>query len=183
MNSNYESNSTLVRSLPSAIAVTWLVTATCDFLCASLLGVVGYGSTFARFWQGVASVPFGPAMFDAGAQGVLRGLMLHLFVALVWSTVFVVALASSARLREIVARSWGALAVAAAYGPLIWLFMSLVVIHLATGKMPTFGSRWWVQVFAHIPFVTIPMVFTARRFLTIRALDPRFGDERAQIRA
>jgi hypothetical protein len=47
----------------------------------------------------------------------------------------------------------------------IWLMMSLVVIPLATGRPPRIGVRWWVQVVAHVPFVTIPLVFTARKVL------------------
>jgi hypothetical protein len=39
------------------------------------------------------------------------------------------------------------------------------VIPLATGRPPRFGFRWWVQVVAHVPFVTLPLVFTARRSL------------------
>ena len=54
---------------------------------------------------------------------------------------------------------------AAVYGPLIWLVMSLAVIPLATGRPPAFGFRWWVQVLAHVPFVSLPLVFTARRAL------------------
>jgi hypothetical protein len=72
-------------------------------------------------------------------------------------------LARSGRLRSIVRRPTGAAAVAMVYGPLIWLVMSCVVIPLATGRAPTFGFRWWVQIFAHVPFVTLPLVFTARR--------------------
>jgi hypothetical protein len=62
----------------------------------------------------------------------------------------------------------GALAVAATYGPLIWLVMSLLVIPAATGRPPRFGLGWWVQVVAHVPFVTIPMVFTARQVMMRR---------------
>ena len=146
-----------------AVLITWLVTAAWDFACASALAVFAYKGTFARLWQGVASTAFGPSMLERGTQGVLAGLGLHLSVAFTWSLIFVLALAASARLRRAVARPWGAFAVACAYGPMIWLAMSLVVIHLATGRMPTFGFRWWVQLFAHVPFVTLPLVFTARR--------------------
>jgi hypothetical protein len=45
--------------------------------------------------------------------------------------------------------------------------MSFAVIPLATGRLPALGFRWWVQVFAHVPFVTIPLVFTARRALGV----------------
>jgi hypothetical protein len=44
--------------------------------------------------------------------------------------------------------------------------MSLMVIPLATGRPPRFGLRWWVQVVAHVPFVSVPLVFTARRVVT-----------------
>jgi NAD-dependent oxidoreductase involved in siderophore biosynthesis len=140
-----------------------------DFLCASALGVFAYHNTFSRFWQGVASVPLGPRAFEMGAPGVVAGLSLHLFVALVWSTAFVIAASRSIALRRMIERPSGAVAVAAAYGPIIWLVMSLVVIPAATHRMPAFGFRWWVQVFAHVPFVTIPLVFTARRALGLHA--------------
>ena len=158
-------------SIPAAILVTWLVTAAWDFVCASMLSVLAYGSTFSRLWQGVASTVLGPPALTMGARGAAAGLGLHLAVALTWSAVFVLAVASSAALRRAIARPAGAIAVASAYGPIIWLVMSLAVIPLATGRPPAFGFRWWVQVFAHIPFVTLPLVFTARRALAVMLTD------------
>ena len=155
------------KSIAATTLATWLVTAAWDFVCASLLGILAYGSTFNRFWQGVASVPFGPRVFEMGARGVAAGLALHLFVAFVWSAAFILALTRSFALRRTVARFGGALAVAAVYGPVIWLVMSLVVIPAATGRAPAFGFRWWVQIVAHVPFVALPLVFTARRSLAL----------------
>ena len=145
------------------VLMVWIVTAAWDFACASALGVFAYGSAFSRFWQGVGSTAFGPSVLAMGARGVAAGLALHLLVALTWSAVFVIALARSLTLRRWLVRPLGALAVAIVYGPLIWLVMSLLVIPLATGRLPTLGFRWWVQIVAHVPFVTIPLVFTARR--------------------
>ena len=147
------------------ILVTWLVTAAWDFVCATLLSGLAYGSTFSRLWQGVASTVLGPAALTMGPRGVAAGLGLHVAVALVWSAAFVLAVASSTALRRAIASPTGAIVAALAYGPLIWLVMSLVVIPLAAGRPPAFGFRWWVQVFAHVPFVTLPLVFTARRAL------------------
>jgi hypothetical protein len=130
-----------------------------------MLGMLAYGSTFSRFWQGVASVPLGARAFGMGSRGVAAGLVLHVFVALIWSSGFVLVLSRSAALRRTVARFGGAVGVAVVYGPLIWFVMSLAVIPAATGRLPAFGFRWWVQVFAHVPFVTLPLVFTARRAL------------------
>ena len=155
------------NSIFPAILVTWLVTAVWDFLCATLLSVLAYGSTFSRLWQGVASTVIGPAAMTMGARGVAAGLGLHVMVALVWSALFVLAVAWWPALRRAIVPAGGAIAVACAYGPVIWLVMSLVVIPMATGRPPAFGFRWWVQIFAHVPFVTVPLVFTARRALVL----------------
>lgn len=153
------------RAVGRAVLLAWPVTAAWDFLCASALSVFAYHSTFARLWQGVAATAIGPDALRMGAAGVLVGLGLHLSVAFTWTAVFVLAVAASPALRRLVARPGGALAVACAYGPVIWLVMSLAVIPLATGRPPAFGFRWWVQVFAHVPFVTLPLVFATRRAL------------------
>jgi membrane protein implicated in regulation of membrane protease activity len=62
------------------------------------------------------------------------------------------------RLRQVLASPRGVLAVAAIYGPAIWLVMSLVVISLFTGRSPAITFRWWVQLVGHIPFVAVPIV-------------------------
>jgi hypothetical protein len=132
-----------------------------------MLSVFAYGSTFSRLWQGVAATVLGPAALTMGARGVAAGLTLHVMVALMWSAAFVLAVHRSRALRRALVRPAHAAAVAAIYGPLIWLVMSLVVIPLATGRLPAFGFRWWVQIVAHVPFVTVPLVFTARRTLGV----------------
>lgn len=157
--------STSRRRVVRAALLTWLVTAVWDFICASALSVFAYHSTFSRLWQGVAATVLGPRALGMASWGVITGLVLHLLVAFTWSTLFVLALASSARLRRVVDAPVGALGVACVYGPVIWLVMSLAIIPLATGRPPAFGFRWWVQVFAHVPFVTLPLVFTARQVL------------------
>jgi uncharacterized membrane protein YagU involved in acid resistance len=146
----------------------WLVTAAWDAVCATALGVFGYGSTAAAVWQGVASTVWGPSALTAGASTVAAGLTLHLMVALTWSALFVAAARAWPTLRRAIRTPAGAIGVAAVYGPAIWLVMSLLVIPIATGRPPRFGLRWWVQVGAHIPFVSIPLVFTARRMMLRR---------------
>lgn len=153
------------KSFVRTVFPVWLVTAGWDFLCASALSVFAYHTTFARLWQGVASTVLGPSALDGGTAAVAAGIGLHLAVAFTWSAIFVEAARMSPAIRRIIATPSGALTVAAAYGPIIWLVMSLAVIPLATGRPPRIGFRWWVQIFAHVPFVTIPLVFTARRAL------------------
>jgi NAD-dependent oxidoreductase involved in siderophore biosynthesis len=148
-----------------AVIPVWLVTAAWDFLCATVLSVFAYHTTVARLWQGVASTVLGPAALDGGAKTVIVGIALHLAVAFTWSALFVAIARVSPTILRMISTPSGALAVAVAYGPIIWLVMSLVIIPLATGRPPRFGFRWWVQIGAHVPFVTIPLVFTARRVL------------------
>ena len=153
-------------SLLGALLPVWLVTAVWDAICATALSVFAYGTSAAGVWQGVASTVLGPAALQGGARTVAAGLALHtaLFVAAAWAW---------PALRRAVRTRGGALAVATLYGPVIWLVMSLAVIPLATGRPPRFGFRWWVQVVAHVPFVTLPLVFTARRSLQTPARTAR----------
>ena len=159
-------------SFVRALIPVWLVTAAWDFVCATALSVLAYNTSAARLWQGVAATVLGPKALEGGAATVAIGLLLHLAVALTWSAVFLAAARAWPALRHAIATPAGALGVAAAYGPMIWLAMSLVVIPLATGRPPRFGVRWWVQIFAHVPFVTIPLVFTARRALLFPSYPP-----------
>jgi hypothetical protein len=157
---------TLIRpSFARALLPVWLVTAAWDAVCATALSVFAYGSPAAAVWQGVAATVLGPAALSAGASAVATGLAIHTAVALTWAAVFVAAALAWPALRRAIRTPGGALAVAAAYGPAIWLVMSLVVIPLATGRPPRIGFRWWIQVAAHVPFVSLPLVFTARRVL------------------
>jgi hypothetical protein len=136
-----------------------------DFLFASALSVYGYGSTFARLWQGVASVALGPEAIGGGTRTILIGIALHICVAFTWAGVFVLLLTRSAWLRRATASFAGVFGVAAVYGPLIWVFMSMVWIPLFTHKPPTITVRWWIQLVGHIFFVALPIVFTASRSL------------------
>jgi hypothetical protein len=152
-------------SFVRALLPVWLVTAAWDFVCATALSVFAYGSTAAALWRGVAATLLGPSALSGGAAAVAVGLVLHMAVALTWAALFVGTARAWPALRRAIRPPGGALAVAAMYGPAIWLAMSLVVIPLATGRPPRFGTRWWIQVGAHVPFVSLPLVFTARRVL------------------
>lgn len=160
---------TAQRTFLRAVVPVWLVTAAWDFLCATALTVFAYHGTAAHLWQGVASTILGPTAIDGGGKPIAIGILLHLAVSFTWSALFVAVARMSPAIRRLIATPSGALGVAAVYGPIIWLVMSLVLIPIAMGKPPRFGFRWWVQIFAHIPFVTIPLVFTARRVLPATA--------------
>ena len=152
----------------SLLVRTWLTIAVIDFLFASCLSVFAYGSTFSRLWQGVASVALGPSALQGGTRTVLVGLVLHVCVAFTWSLVFLTLAKSVPAIQRIIATPGGILAIAALYGPSIWLVMSLVVIPLASGRPSSITVRWWIQLFAHIPFVALPIVTVVGRGLNAR---------------
>jgi hypothetical protein len=146
------------RHFVARLVRIWLVVALWDACCASALTIFAYGGTFARLWQGVASTVLGPSALDGGARTVAAGLLLHLAVALAWSGIFLALATASSRLAQLITTPSGILLAAAVYGPMVWLVMSLVVIPTATGRPPTVNARWWAQLFAHVPFVTLPLV-------------------------
>jgi hypothetical protein len=153
-------NDALVRLIRAG-----LITGIVDAIFASVLSIGAYGSTFARLWQGVASVPFGPSVLNGGAATVLLGLLAHFTVAFTWSAVFLVLVLAWPWLGRVVATWPATIGIAAIYGPIIWIVMSFVVIPFFTGRPPAVTYRWWVQLIAHIPFVAIPIVasIAARR--------------------
>ena len=156
-----------------ALLRAWLLTALIDAIFASSLNIA-YGSTAWRVWQGVASTLLGPSALQGGARTVIIGLLMHLGVALGWTCVFLALALSSERIRRAMAgRGW--IGVAAAYGPIIWLIMSFVVVPTLVGRAPTINLRWWINLVAHVPFITIPMLWSLRPALDVRtggALSP-----------
>src|SRR5262249_26363580 len=112
----------------SRLARAGITTAITDGLFSSVLNVAAYGSTVSRLWQGVAATVVGNSAFTSGGRAVALGLLMHVGVAFTWSAVFVFGAMRSERIRSLLARRFGVLGVAAVYGPLIWMAMSLVVI-------------------------------------------------------
>lgn len=147
----------------SRILTAGLLTGVTDGLFSSVLVVAFYHSTFARLWQGVASTLLGPAALEGGTRTVLIGLLMHFGVALGWTAVFVLLVARLPTVRRVLASRGGVLKVAAVYGPFIWLVMSLAVIPLLVHRPPSITYRWWIQLFGHIVFVALPMIWAATR--------------------
>jgi hypothetical protein len=134
-----------------------LLTGVTDGLFASVQSVVT-GSTLMRLWQGVASTVLGKAAFDGGIPTALLGVVMHFAVAFAWSAVFLFVVMRLSSIRRAVSSRSGVVAIAAIYGPFIWLVMSLLVIPLLLHRPPAITSRWWVQLVGHFPFVGLPIV-------------------------
>lgn len=143
-----------------------LLTGILDGLFSSVLSVAFYDSTVTRLFQGVASTLLGKGAIDGGTTPALVGVLLHFGVAFGWSAVFLFLVLRSAWIRRVLASRYGVVKVAAVYGPLIWMVMSLAVIPLLLHRPPTFNIRWWVQLIGHFPFVGVPIVASIGRGLS-----------------
>lgn len=134
-----------------------LLTALVDGLFSSALAQFAYGSGVTRLFQGVAATLFGPGAMESGRM-VIAGVIMHFGVAFTWSAVFLVLYERFRWLRDAVASPPGVLKVAAVYGPLVWVAMSLAVMPALTGRPPAITIRWWNQFFGHAIFVGLPIV-------------------------
>jgi MFS family permease len=79
--------------------------------------LAGVPSPVTRFFQGIASVPFGKRPDNGGAWAVALGVLLHLAVACFWAGLFALLLARSSRRARLLVTPGGTLLVATAYGP------------------------------------------------------------------
>lgn len=150
------------RGRPSALLLAGLLTGVVDGLFSSLLNVFAYHSTVARLFQGVASVLLGRGALEGGTRTVAIGVLMHFAVAFTWSAVFLFLALRWSPVRRLLASSHGTLKVAALYGPLIWMVMSLAVIPILLHRPPAIAVRWWIQLFGHFPFVGLPIVASSR---------------------
>jgi hypothetical protein len=153
-----ERNTMIDQSAVLRLVRAGLVTGVTDGLFSSVLAAFFYGSTVGRLWQGVASVLLGPSALNGGTRTVAIGVLMHFGVAFAWSALFLLVAMSSSSIRDMLASPSGVFIVAAVYGPLIWMAMSLAIIPLVTHRPPVINIRWWVQFFGHIPFVALPIV-------------------------
>src|SRR5215207_7929613 len=129
-----------------------LATAVVDGAFSSVLAAFFYGSTATRLWQGVASTLMGPRALEGGTHTAAIGVLMHVLVAFTWSAIFVFGLMRLGVVQRVLASPFGVLKVAAVYGPIIWLVMSLIVIPTLTHRPPAITYRWWVQFFGHMVF-------------------------------
>ena len=139
-----------------------LLTAFTDGAFSSVLSVAFYHSTVTRLFQGVASTLLGPDAFAGGTRTALIGVLMHIGVAFGWSAVFVLLVARLRWIPALMAARYGTLKVAALFGPMVWVTMSLAVIPLLVHHPPMIGLRWWIQLVGHVCFVGLPIVATVR---------------------
>jgi hypothetical protein len=147
----------MIRNPLSRLLRASLLTGITDGLFSSILSVVFYDSTVTRLFQGVASTVLGKEALEGGTRTALIGVLMHFGVAFGWSAVFLGLAMGSAWIRRVLGSRYGAVKVAAVYGPFVWLVMSLAVIPLLVHHPSPISLRWWVQLIGHFPFVGLPI--------------------------
>lgn len=150
------------RDTLATLARAGLLTALTDGVFSSVLSVAFYHSTVTRLFQGVAATLLGADAFAGGARTAVIGVLMHVGVAFGWSAVFLFLVAPLSRVRALLASRYGVLKVAALFGPMVWVIMSLAVIPLLVHRPPLIGVRWWIQFVGHALFVGLPIVATVR---------------------
>jgi uncharacterized membrane protein YagU involved in acid resistance len=101
-------------------------------------------------------------MLEGGLPAALLGLAIHLCVTFTWSALLLLLITRVPSLARVLSEPFGVIKVAAVYGPVIWVVMSMIVIPLLTKQAPSITYRWWIQFFGHIPFVATPIAWSLK---------------------
>jgi hypothetical protein len=135
-----------------------LILGTADLLFAISFWKIGYGVSATRVMQSVARGVLGTASFEGGVPTALLGAALHYTIAIGMAATYYLV---SRKVRMLI--RWP-IACGVAYGALLFLIMSFVVLPLSRVGMPRFDNVLWValSIVMHTVFGVICAV-TARR--------------------
>ena len=152
------------RSDLSRVVIAGLLTGVSDISFATVTAMVRRGVLDpGRVFQSVASGLLGPESFNGGTSTIVLGAFLHFSIALIWTTLFVIAQRRVPLVQSIVASTGGAIGFGYVYGMFIWLAMNFIVIPLSQARVtPLNNPVFWVMLFGHGIFVGIPIVMLAR---------------------
>ena len=116
-----------------------------------------------QLMQSIAGALLGRAAFRGGRTTVALGLVLHCAVACGWTVVYAALRARSAWLRQLTARTRGALMAGALFGVLVWLAMDLLVVPLSRASATPLRSPLFAILLAwHAVGVGIPLALIVR---------------------
>jgi hypothetical protein len=134
-----------------------------DALAAVLLYVGVRHVPTERLFQGIASALLGKAAFTGGTATALLGLAMHFGVALAWAAVYALLYARWPLLSRMTRTTRGALAVGAAYGVVVHLLMTFVVVPLTRiGPPRIVAPVFFVVLVIHMLVVGPPIALLIR---------------------
>lgn len=143
-------------------SVFWggLIAGTLDITAACVVSWLRAGVPPVRVLQSVASGLRGAAAYTGGTEAAVFGLVLHFFIATVWTVVFLLA---SRKLRFLVEQPivWGLV-----YGVVVYAFMNFVVLPLSRFPQrtpPTLTGRL-IGLVIIMFCIGLPIALIVRRF-------------------
>ena len=147
----------------AAKAIFWggLIAGTLDLTGACVAAWTRAGVTPVRVMQSVASGALGSDAYTGGAKSAALGVVLHFFIATIWTVVFYLA---SRKLRFLLAQPivWGLV-----YGVIVWVFMNFVVLPLSrlppSRTPPTLTGRT-ISLLIIMFCIGLPIAIIVRRF-------------------
>lgn len=149
---------------PSASkAIFWggLIAGVLDLAGACVASWLRAGVRPVRVMQSISSGLLGSAAYSGGAKTATLGVVLHFFIATVWTVVFY---AASRKLRFLLDQPilWGLV-----YGVIVWTFMNFVVLPLSAfppSRTPPNLTGRMIGLLIIMFCVGLPIAIIVRRF-------------------
>jgi hypothetical protein len=137
-----------------------LIAGTLDITAACVVSWLRSGVRPVIIMQSVASGLLGAPAYQGGAKTAALGVVLHYFIATMWTVVFYVA---SRKLRFLIARpiTWGLV-----YGVIVYVLMNFVVLPVSAFPQrttPTLTSRI-INLVIIMLCIGLPIALITRRF-------------------
>jgi hypothetical protein len=145
---------------PQVILLGGLIAGTLDLTTAFVVSWLRAGVSPVRVMQSVASGLLGASAYTGGASAAVLGVVLHFFIATVWTAVFYFA---SRSLRFLTER---AIVAGLLYGFAVYVFMNFVVIPLSAvprRAAPPLSGRV-IGLLVIMFCVGLPIALIVRRF-------------------
>lgn len=137
-----------------------LIAGTLDLTGACVVSWLRAGVSPVRIMQSVASGLLGAPAYQGGAKTAVLGVVLHYFIATIWTVVFYLA---SRKLRFLIERPipWGLV-----YGVIVYVLMNFVVLPISAFPQrttPTLSSRI-INLVIIMLCIGLPIALITRRF-------------------
>src|ERR1044072_1689261 len=141
------------------VLIGGLVAGTLDITYACVFWALKAGVPPQRIFQSVAKGVLGAAAFTSGAASAALGLFLHYFIATTMSIVY-----------YLIAQSWRALVerplvFGAAYGGVLYIVMTYIVVPLSAARGGGSGGTLWValSIIVHALLIGVPIALFSRK--------------------
>jgi uncharacterized membrane protein YagU involved in acid resistance len=149
--------SSSIQSGVQVVLLAAMASGLLDLIAATTLSA-SRGVPPKRMLQTIASAQMGPKAFETGTHGAALGLVFHFFIALTASGMYYVA----TRYLTIIGNHQ--IISGLAYGILIHLVMTFIVLPMSTLRRPFSTVFFLLQLVIHMFFVGLPIALVVKHF-------------------